>query len=931
MNRLQRSLCVLFVLAAASASARVISYAPYTDRIGTPAQQHRMNRYFVLLESGAATPPGFGGAMMPPPPGGCCYQPGQLVLYDTKGESEPRVIFPTDGVSTAGINAIAVRETAGVPIILIQTDYSPAANPLNTPVWLLSTDAGATWKNVPLPQAWIYQIQNSQIDVGGPWVRGRNSPIRIGNDAYPFVVSLTYSAGVYAVATTGDVKVLVPPPTTQVNVLLAGSDARGSSFLVRIGDTLNTIDLNANLKSLGTLQMNSSVDGWITPGGDAYVDERTYEGTTLWLFHDGAKVPIVTSPNRGDLLGGMFAIPTFDFAGAWIITRGPATPTVLYRHAPGAAPLQKQWEDITAPEVEALHAGASGSLMIQVHRPRPQIDQRMFKDPALAIWHAGEPAPRAYDELFMNEQPSKAFVHLDVDAAERGELFVFDSGTQWASPGIIISPGPPTSAPAPGGGDVVQEWGVVRASLAQRLVLTSIGRTPGAFGSYWMSDVIIHNPLASEQAVRLRFVSGGSQPEAQVVHEESVTLAAREIRVIPDILKTLFRMEAGNGALFITPAAAVSVTSRTYTRSDKGTYGFGMNGIDVFTATNARFPLTYTAAFHGSDFRTNLVLTDVSGRGVQTEATAVSISGTVSNGNGALFAAPANGQEQYNNMAERLRISPAETGALVLQPARGDVIGSVMVIDNRTNDPTYFPPDLPSSVVRTIPAIGHLDGANGSKFRTDLFLFNPYNAPRSVTLQVKAWDTADVTTINLTLLGNEARVIRDVLFRAFGMTGIARLRFTSMGDNFGVRMTARTYNVDEKGGTFGYLMPALNSFQSAAPGDTLEILGVTGGERFRTNIGLVELTGLPNGTNGSVRVELVSENGDTIDAFTVSVPIAGGMQLNDIFHARGLGDGPAAALIRVTPLSGTFAAYATMIDNGTNDPVYLAANLGAHE
>src|SRR6202022_1572640 len=161
----------------------------------------------------------------------------------------------------------------------------------------------------------------------------------------------------------------------------------------------------------------------------------------------------------------------------------------------------------------------------------------------------------------------------------------------------------------------------------------------------------------------------------------------------------------------------------------------------------------------------------------------------------------------------------------------------------------------------------------------------------------------DVITLNLTLFANEARVVRDVLFRGFGRTGIARLRFVSQWDSSGIRMTARTYNVDEKGGTYGYLMPALNNFQSGAPGDSLEILGGRGGEVFRTNIGLVELTGLPNGQTGSVRVELINEKGSTIDSFTVSVPIAGGMQLNDIFRSRGLGDGPVAALIRVTPLS----------------------------
>ena len=37
--------------------------------------------------------------------------------------------------------------------------------------------------------------------------------------------------------------------------------------------------------------------------------------------------------------------------------------------------------------------------------------------------------------------------------------------------------------------------------------------------------------------------------------------------------------------------------------------------------------------------------------------------------------------------------------------------------------------------------IGHLDGANGSKFRTDVYLFNPTSATRTVTLEAKQWDS----------------------------------------------------------------------------------------------------------------------------------------------------------------------------------------------
>src|SRR6266581_9574728 len=62
------------------ASARVVSYAPYTNRSAYPLEQPRENRYFALYE---LTSP----------------SDGQLVLYDSAGVEEPRVIFPTNGSS----------------------------------------------------------------------------------------------------------------------------------------------------------------------------------------------------------------------------------------------------------------------------------------------------------------------------------------------------------------------------------------------------------------------------------------------------------------------------------------------------------------------------------------------------------------------------------------------------------------------------------------------------------------------------------------------------------------------------------------------------------------------------------------------------------------------------------------------------------------
>jgi hypothetical protein len=77
-------------------------------------------------------------------------------------------------------------------------------------------------------------------------------------------------------------------------------------------------------------------------------------------------------------------------------------------------------------------------------------------------------------------------------------------------------------------------------------------------------------------------------------------------------------------------------------------------------------------------------------------------------------------------------------------------------------------------------------------------------------------------------------------------------------------------------------------------------------------------------------VEILDASSKTVDSFSVNLPIAGGTQLNDIFHARNLSvTGP--VLIRVTPTNGVIGAYVTSTDNVTNDSSYLAANLAAKE
>jgi len=446
---------------------------------------------------------------------------------------------------------------------------------------------------------------------------------------------------------------------------------------------------------------------------------------------------------------------------------------------------------------------------------------------------------------------------------------------------------------------------------------------------------VLRNPDPDPVAVAVRFLPNPGT--AQGVPDASVTLPGGAIVTLSDVLGSLFHLESGSGALLLTPETGRSIeaTSRTFTSTEAGSYGMSVGAVDVFAAVGAGFPVSFAAGLLGPGFRTNLLATDVSGRGARAALTLSADTADPSAGAGAL-SPPAWGQTQINDLASALGAPFWRTGSLQVTPQSGQTVVGAIAIDGATNDPTYFPPDLPATVVRTIPAIVHTDGAHGAAFRSDLYLFNPADGVRTVRLLVKSWSADEFEqTLLLTLLPRESKTIHDALLTAFGRTGVARLRFqtdTYSDVSGGVRVTSRTYTAGPSGGTYGLLLPALNAFQSAGGGESLEILLPAGGSGFRTNLALVELTtSLVTGPPVSVRVEIFDERGIRRDDFETPLPLTGGVQIDDLFHGRGLGDGPPAGLIRISPAGGLVAAYASVIDNGTNDPMYVAAQLAARD
>jgi len=941
-GRLAALALLILIALSGPAKARVISYAPLTGRNATPAVQKRTNRHALLIEqTGVQT--FIGGA---PTCLSCGWaSPSRLVLHDSLGLEEPRDVTP--GGVDAGIDFAAEREEAGFPPVLLahaSASLFAGENPTSQFRFLFSADGGATWSVLALPAASAYVPWS--VDVGGPFVRARGSTIRVGTAAAPFLLALfepdAQGLGIWDVFANGSVKrrtffsndsSLIGMDAEGRRALLAGTPLAAGQGVGSAARGLYVVSGDGTAQALSDIPANTSFqEGWIIPDGRAYVEADSYDSSgarhAVVLAGNGGRTEIAAAlnPNPTDL----FAVPTADFSGAWVLQRGTG-PTILSLHTP-AAGLVEAWNDVARPEVEALHAGASGKrLLVQVHRPRPQVDQRVLKDPALAVWEVGKPAPATYDELFLNEQTVKAFVHVDPDTVGQGEPFLFDSGSP-----SLVNFGPAGGPSGAGGGaDVIQEWGVVRGSLKQRLVIPANARVDGANGSRWRTDLVLRNPDPLPVAVTVRFLPNPGT--ASAVADASVTLSGGAILTVSDVLGSLFHLESGSGALLLTPETgrSIAATSRTFTSTPVGSYGMSVGAVDVFAGIGAGFPVSFAAGLLGPGFRTNVLATDVSGRGAQAALTLSADTADPSAGSG-VVSPPAWGQTQINDLASVLGAPFWRTGSLLVTPQSGETVVGAIAIDDTTNDPTYFPPDLPATVVRTIPAIVHQDGAHGAAFRSDLFLFNPADGVRTVRLLAKSWSANEPEqTLLLTLFPRESRTIPDALFKVFGRTGVARLRFqtdTYADVSGGVRVTSRTYTAGPSGGTYGLLLPALNAFQSAGGGESLEILLPAGGSGFRTNLALVELTtSFVSGPPVAVRVEVFDEHGILRDRFETPLPLAGGVQIDDLFHGRGLGDGPPAGLIRISPAGGLVAAYASVIDNGTNDPMYVAAQLAARD
>ncbi len=222
-----------------------------------------------------------------------------------------------------------------------------------------------------------------------------------------------------------------------------------------------------------------------------------------------------------------------------------------------------------------------------------------------------------------------------------------------------------------------------------------------------------------------------------------------------------------------------------------------------------------------------------------------------------------------------------------------------------------------------VGAAARATGLENTFWVTDLALanFTPRVATFNIAYLVR--DQANGTPLNsaFSLQPGQQMMLPDVIHSVFGLdAGNGALRVTTSHPD--VRIASRTYNAAGAEGTYGQFIPAFTRAQALAPGEEGVLLQLQENSGFRSNVGLINVSG----ETVDVQVDLYRGSGSHVAVWAKTLAPFEVVQATRIFDTVGAGTvDNGFAVVKVTSSSGEVMAYASVVDNGTGDPIYQPA------
>ena len=471
------------------------------------------------------------------------------------------------------------------------------------------------------------------------------------------------------------------------------------------------------------------------------------------------------------------------------------------------------------------------------------------------------------------------------------------------------------------------------------LIIPAVAHADG-INSHFQSDVRVSNTSAKLITYQLTFTPSGADGLAQGQQTQFSVEPGRTV-ALDDILKTWFGTGGGSamGTLEIRPltetAAASDVfgmlrnlttfaSSRTFNVTANGTFGQYIPAVPFAKFVGRDRILSLQQIAQSSKYRTNLGIVEGSGH-------RASLIVRVFGANGQYltdFPVDLRGGQhlQLNAFLRAQGINTLEDGRVEIEVASGDglVTAYASVLDSATSDPLLVTPVALDGAGQTrwvVPGVADL--ASGfADWQTDMRLFNAGQTPVEATFTFHSQSGAEPKVRTLTIPPGQVRQFDKALTALFETNNDAGAVHITTTDPARLIATARTYN-QTGSGTYGQFISAVTVEEAAALGSRpLQLLQIEESDRFRSNIGLVEVTGKP------VRVEISAVPPDAWFTAVTELELRPNefRQLNALLRSMGLGDTHNARVtVRVLEGEGRVTAYASVIDMKTNDPTYIPA------
>ena len=480
------------------------------------------------------------------------------------------------------------------------------------------------------------------------------------------------------------------------------------------------------------------------------------------------------------------------------------------------------------------------------------------------------------------------------------------------------------------------------APPAGTLLIPAIAHADG-IGTRFQSDIRIANAASESITYDISFTPTASDGTT-AGKKTTMVIASNETRGLDDVVKTWFGAgvlgETGLGTLEIRPIKLASggapsplstvASSRTYAISSAGTLGQFIPALpltsfisDVSKDALSRISLQQIA--HNDRYRTNIGFTEGSGQNAELLVKLLDATGNVLKS-----ATIALGPYEHRQTGFTGVFGSGSTIAdgrieVEVTSASGKVTAYASVLDSNTTDPLLVYPVQAGRLSASryvVPGVAELNTA--SNFHTDMRIFNPSANPVSVSLAYKPQrgdSTPIPAALTRTIGAGQILAIDNVLPTLWNLNTTGGAVTVTTANNAALVATARTYSREADGGTYGQFIPAVTATDAVGLGDRgLEILQLEDSANFRSNVGLVEVTGNP------VRVEMTLRTPDAKETGFLHFDLAGGefLQVNRIFRSAGYANVyNGRVTLKVIEGAGRVAGYGSVVDNRTADPTYV--------